>query len=87
MIKLRYTIVSYIDDPKPWDFFKILGEIYIDDRCFFVVLDTIQNTAIIREFFKIKETKFENGNLLAAIEDDFLHEQLLSIAKKEGIVR
>lgn len=73
-----------------WEHFLIVGEILIEDKIYWVVFDPTQSEMFIREMIPaagMEHGGLKEGNLLASIDDDVLWNELVAIAKKEGIIK
>lgn len=87
-IKIRYYVESYIDAPRQWDIFKELADIHIDNHTYSILYNPIEDIIFIREYFiQPGQKKYDVGTILVSIESDELHEQIVQIAKKEGILK
>lgn len=90
MIRLRYTVINRVEEPMEWEHFLVVGEIRIDDKIYWVVFDPTQSEMFIREMIPaagMEHGGLKKGNILASIDSDELWNELVAIAKKEGIIK
>lgn len=85
---MKYKVFNYLGEDRAWEHFLILGEIQIKDKRYFLVHDTIQKENFIRELFAAsnKNDGLVKGNILASIADEQIWNQVLQIARKEGLI-
>lgn len=89
MIKLKYLVENYRDDPRAFDeHFMIIGRIIISDKTYFIVHDTINKENYIKEYYSVNRSSdmIRHGDILASIEDDKEWDVVYQIAKKNNIL-